>query len=240
MSIQHFQHFCEVHPLQLWTDHKPLVTALSRVAAPISPCQQHYLAFISEFNVQMLYLLGLQTVITYFSSHHSPPPKLTGDFAATAATTSIDFAEMDAEQSRCPEMQRFLIGSSLSIDFQQVGAHCLLGDVSTVIFQLVVLVKLRKDIFFICTISQDDGFPPIILFHPGTCGAPWLKTWWPGPRPACTVSRARPTATSRPGLFTSRTPSDIFPTFTSTWWACYNLLIIAISYLPSLTLHPTG
>jgi hypothetical protein len=69
----------------------------------------------------------------------------------------------------------------------------------TVIFQLVVPVKLRKDIFFICTIPQDDGMPPIILFHPGTCGAAWLKTWWPGPRPACT-------ATSRPGLFTSLSP----------------------------------
>jgi hypothetical protein len=97
----------------------------------MSPCQQHHLAFISEFNVQMLYLPGLQTGVTDFSSHHSPPPKPTGDVTATAATMPIDFAEMDAEQSRCPEMQLFLIGSSLSIDFQQAGAHCQLGYVNS-------------------------------------------------------------------------------------------------------------
>jgi hypothetical protein len=45
----------------------------------------------------MLYLPSLQIVVTDFSSHHSPPPKLTEDVAATAATTPIDFAEMDAE-----------------------------------------------------------------------------------------------------------------------------------------------
>jgi hypothetical protein len=35
-SIQHFHYCCEVRPFQLWMDHKPFVTALSRVTAPIS------------------------------------------------------------------------------------------------------------------------------------------------------------------------------------------------------------
>jgi hypothetical protein len=30
--IRLFRHFCEGHAFQLWTDHKPLVTALSRVS----------------------------------------------------------------------------------------------------------------------------------------------------------------------------------------------------------------
>jgi hypothetical protein len=54
-KIKHFHHFCEGRAFQLWTDHKPLVTAISRVSAPISPRQQCHLAFISEFNVQLLY-----------------------------------------------------------------------------------------------------------------------------------------------------------------------------------------
>jgi hypothetical protein len=49
--IRHFYHFCEGRAFQLWTDHKPLVTALSCVSAPISQRQQSNLAFISEFNV---------------------------------------------------------------------------------------------------------------------------------------------------------------------------------------------
>jgi hypothetical protein len=35
-AIKHFCHFCEGRAFQLCTDHKPLVTAISRVSAPIS------------------------------------------------------------------------------------------------------------------------------------------------------------------------------------------------------------
>jgi hypothetical protein len=28
-AMRHFQHFCEGHAFQLWTDYKPLVNALS-------------------------------------------------------------------------------------------------------------------------------------------------------------------------------------------------------------------
>jgi hypothetical protein len=72
--IRLFLHFCEGHAFQLWTDHKPLVTALSRVSAPISQPQQRHLSFISEFNVQMLYLLGLKNVVAKFLVLLTPPP----------------------------------------------------------------------------------------------------------------------------------------------------------------------
>jgi hypothetical protein len=50
------------------------VTALSRVSVPISPRHQRHLAFISEFNVQMLYLPGLKNVVADFLSCLPPPP----------------------------------------------------------------------------------------------------------------------------------------------------------------------
>ncbi len=65
-AIKHFCHFCKSQAFQLWTDHEPLVTAISRVSATISPRQQHHLAYISEFNLQMLYLPGLKNVIADF------------------------------------------------------------------------------------------------------------------------------------------------------------------------------
>jgi hypothetical protein len=71
-AIKHFRHFCEGRAFQLWTDHKPLVTAISRVSAPISPRQQCQLAFISEFNVQILYLPGLKNVVADFLSRPKP------------------------------------------------------------------------------------------------------------------------------------------------------------------------
>jgi hypothetical protein len=72
-AIKHFRHFCEGRLFQLWTDHKPLVTAISRVSTPISPRQQRHLAFISEFNVQLLYLPGFKNVVADFMSRPPPP-----------------------------------------------------------------------------------------------------------------------------------------------------------------------
>jgi hypothetical protein len=59
----------------------------------------------------------------------------------------VDFAEMTTEQNGCPETQRLLGSSSLIIAFQQAGAHCLVGDVSTGIFCPVAHAKFRKDFF---------------------------------------------------------------------------------------------
>ncbi len=72
-AIRHFRHFCEGRAFQLWTDHKLLVTGLSRVSAPISPQQQRHLTFISDFNVQMLYLPRLKNVVADFLSRPPPP-----------------------------------------------------------------------------------------------------------------------------------------------------------------------
>jgi hypothetical protein len=73
-AIKHFCHFCEGRAFQIWTDHKPLDTAISRVSALISPRQQRHLAFITEFNVQLLYLPGLKNVIAYFCPAQAKQP----------------------------------------------------------------------------------------------------------------------------------------------------------------------
>jgi hypothetical protein len=36
-AIKHFRHFCKGRAFQRWTDHKPLVTAISHVSAPFHP-----------------------------------------------------------------------------------------------------------------------------------------------------------------------------------------------------------
>ena len=73
-AITHFNHFCEGRSFQLWTDHQPLVAALKRVTPPISQRQQRQLAFISEYNVDLLYLPGLKNVVADFLSRPIPPP----------------------------------------------------------------------------------------------------------------------------------------------------------------------
>jgi hypothetical protein len=68
------------------------VSALTRVSVPISPQQQRQLAFISEFNIQMLYLPGLKNVVADFLSRPSPPGP-TGTVAATVAADPVDFEQ---------------------------------------------------------------------------------------------------------------------------------------------------
>jgi hypothetical protein len=75
------------------------------------------LAFISEFNVRIPYLPGLQNFLTNFLSHPSQPPKPTEDVAVATATSPVDFAEMATEQNRFLETQHLLSGSSLTIAF---------------------------------------------------------------------------------------------------------------------------
>jgi hypothetical protein len=125
-AIKNFRHFYKGRAFQLWTDHKPLVTAISRVSAPISPRQQRHLAFILEFNVQILYLPGLKNVVADFSS--CPNQMTAGSVAATLATDPVDFEEMASEQKK-------------------KSAQRLAGDVSTGNFCPIVPLKFRKNIF---------------------------------------------------------------------------------------------
>jgi hypothetical protein len=69
------------------------------------------------------------------------PPQPTVDVATAALTAPINFELMAAEKKRCPETQRLLGGSSLTIAFCQTYAQHLVGDVSTGIFHPVVLEK---------------------------------------------------------------------------------------------------
>jgi hypothetical protein len=121
------------------------VIAISHVSAPISPRQQRHLAFISEFNVQLLYLPGLKNVIADFLS--STNQTATGSVAAMLATDPVDFREMAAKQNHCPKTQRLLGGTSFKLAFRQSGAQRLAGDVSTGNFRPIVPLKFRKNIF---------------------------------------------------------------------------------------------
>jgi hypothetical protein len=46
---------------------------------------------------------------------------------------------MAAKQNHCPETQRLLGGSSLTVAFCQPGVECLVSDVSTGVFRPVAL-----------------------------------------------------------------------------------------------------
>jgi hypothetical protein len=81
------------------------------------------LAFLSEFNVQMLYLPGLKNVVADFLSCHPPPsPEPSVTVAAVAAADPIDFEAMAAEQKRMGR-QHLIAGSSHKIAFQHFNRN---------------------------------------------------------------------------------------------------------------------
>jgi hypothetical protein len=136
--------------------------------------------FISEFNVQLLFLPGLKNVVADFLSR--PAPQATGSVAATSAADPVDFEEMAAEQHRCPETQRLLGGTSLKIAFRQTGAQCLDGDVSTSTFRPIVPSDSEKVFLIISTMLFTPlGLPLVVLFHPSLCGTDFPATSPPGP-----------------------------------------------------------
>jgi hypothetical protein len=135
-----------------------IVTALSLVSAPISVRQQRHLAFISEFNVQMLYLPDLKNAIANFLSHPPPSPEPSGTVAAAVEPDPVDFKAMATEQNHCAEMQHLLCSSSFKLAFRQAGIQRLFGDVSTGVFYPIVPATLRKDIFLhLHSISHTAG-----------------------------------------------------------------------------------
>ncbi len=75
-------------------------------SAPILPRQQRHPAFITEFNVELLYLPALKNVVADFLSR--PNQAAAGSVAATSAADPVDFEEMAAKQNRCPETQRLM------------------------------------------------------------------------------------------------------------------------------------
>jgi hypothetical protein len=84
------------------------------------------------------------------------------------------------------------------------------------------------------------SLPPVVLFLPDSCGAVSPATSPPGPTGVWPASGARFIATHTwpPNPSTSR--SDVFLICMLIWWARYSIVIISITFLPSLIAHPSG
>jgi hypothetical protein len=217
-AITHFRHFCEGQAFQLWTDHKPLVTAISRVSAPISPRQQGHLALISEFNVQLLYLPGLKNVVADFFS--CPNQTTSGSVAATSVADLVDFKEMATEQNCCLETQPLQGGTSSNwLSARQVLNAWLEMFPQAIFAQSSPSNSGKSFLIIFIMLLTPGGSPPVVLFHLGLCFAVFPETSLPGPTSVWPASGARSTATH--GWFPNPSPSPngVFLTSMLIWWA---------------------
>ena len=58
LAIRHFRYFLEGRSFTLFTDHKPLTFAISKIGDPLSPRQQRHLAYVSEFTTDVRHIEG--------------------------------------------------------------------------------------------------------------------------------------------------------------------------------------
>ena len=118
-AIRHFRHFVEAKPFTIYTDHKPLVFALTNIAER-SPRQARHLSFIAEFTTDIQYIKG---------KHNKVADTLSRINAATLPL--IDFRQLAGDQLSSAEIEAYRTAIS-SLKLQDVKYHdvTLLCDVS--------------------------------------------------------------------------------------------------------------
>ena len=74
LSIRHFRFMLEGRDFLLYTDHKPLTSALFRSSPPWMSRQQRHLAYIAEFTSSIVHVPGLENIVADALSRTSPAP----------------------------------------------------------------------------------------------------------------------------------------------------------------------
>ena len=76
LSIRHFRFMLKGRDFLLFTDHKPLTSALFRSSPPWSARQQRHLAYVAEFTSSIVHVPGLENTVADALSRPSPTPKI--------------------------------------------------------------------------------------------------------------------------------------------------------------------
>jgi hypothetical protein len=72
-AVRHFRFLLEGRKFRILTDHKPLVSAMSRITPPWSGRQQRHLSFLAEFTSDLRHTAGRSNVVADALSR--PPPQ---------------------------------------------------------------------------------------------------------------------------------------------------------------------
>ena len=149
LAIRHFRFMLEGRTFTIFTDHRPLVTAITRVSPPWSARQQRHLAFVSEFSTDIQYLPGTDNVVAdSLSRPPSPPSSPPATVAALVkATSTVPLADITTGQRSCDQVRRLKMSSSLKIVAKKIDGYQLLGEVPTGTFRPLVPAALRQRVF---------------------------------------------------------------------------------------------
>ena len=135
-AIHHFTHYVEGRHLTIWTDHKPLTYAMASMAKH-SPRQTRHLSYIAEFSTNIRHIQGVKNKVADALSR------------VCSVEQVIDFAELAAEQQKCPDLLDMAKDGDVTLDFVNVNfnGHQILCDISMGRSRPLVPSSLRRRIF---------------------------------------------------------------------------------------------
>jgi hypothetical protein len=141
-SARHFRFVLEGPQFALFTDHKPLVTALAKSGSPFSSRQQHHLSFHFEFSTTFFHLPGPQNVVAdALSRPFSPPLPVTMVITAPISLFPLPLSYQDIAkaQQQCPCIPSLQVLPSPQITtIPLTPTLSLFGDMSIITFRPLV------------------------------------------------------------------------------------------------------
>ena len=145
-SLRHFRFMLEGRSFTLFTDHRPLTSALFRVSPPWSARQQRHLAFVAEFTSDIQYLPGPENQVADALSRPSsppPPPPPPGDGPVLSAVLlGPDLLEA---QLHCTDCQG--LSKEQKFDVRPSGGEGVLASFSSGSARVLLPVQFRRDAF---------------------------------------------------------------------------------------------
>ena len=130
-AIRHFRYFVEGRPFTLFTDHKPLVSALFKSSEPQSARQCRHFSSICEFTSDVQHVAGKANLVADALSrlHLAPTPAVQSVSAAPPSPSSLptsvaaDLPSVAAAQLVDEELQKFAnnySGEKLKLSFVKI------------------------------------------------------------------------------------------------------------------------
>ena len=102
LAIRHFKYFLEGRSFTMFTDHKPLVGAMSKASDLWTARQQRHLAHISEFCTDIRHISGKDNVVADCLSRNTTSTNTLDNFVL-----GIDYAAMARAQIQDTDVQAF-------------------------------------------------------------------------------------------------------------------------------------
>ena len=204
-AVCHYRAFLEGRRFTVWTDHRPIMHAITKKTEPWSNRQARQLSYISEFNCDIQHVSGVENVVADCLSR---PPETSNELASVSPVFSlpslIDASVWRPKQEESEDFCRLRGMPDLKFELWDVDGGKIWVDTFTDKARPFVPEDCRKQVF--------DQLHE--LSHPGVQGSRRLVTerflWlnmqkdirkWADSACSARSRRFSDTSTSRPGTF---------------------------------------